>query len=55
MSVVMKSFERLMLAHLKDFTGPLLGTLDFAYRANMGLHYILQHLEQTRDLCEDPL
>ncbi len=51
-SVVMKSFERLMLAHLKDITGPLLDPLLFAYRANrsvddavnMGLHYIFQHL-----------
>ncbi len=49
-SVVMKSFERLVLAHLKDSTGPL----QFAYRANrsvddavnMGLHYILQHLDR---------
>ncbi|KAI3368296.1 hypothetical protein L3Q82_008008 [Scortum barcoo] len=31
MSVVMKSFERLVLAHLKDITGPLLDTLQFAY------------------------
>ncbi len=54
MSVGMKSFERLMLAHLKDSTGPLLDTLQFAYRANrsvddavnMGLHYILQHLDK---------
>ena len=48
-SVVMKSFQRLMLSHLKDITGPL----QFAYRANrsaddavnMGLHYILHHLD----------
>ncbi len=33
-SVVMKSFERLVLAHLKDITGPLLDPLQFAYRAN---------------------
>ncbi len=53
-SVVMKSFERLVLAHLKDSTGPLLDPLQFAYRANrsvddavnMGLHYILQHLDR---------
>ncbi|KAI3367746.1 hypothetical protein L3Q82_026590, partial [Scortum barcoo] len=31
MSVVMKSFERLVLAHLKDITGPLLDPLQFAY------------------------
>ncbi|KAL0202259.1 hypothetical protein M9458_000277, partial [Cirrhinus mrigala] len=51
-SVVMKSFERLVLAYLKDITGPLLDPLQFAYRANrsvddavnMGLHYILLHL-----------
>ncbi|KAI3355866.1 hypothetical protein L3Q82_004418 [Scortum barcoo] len=52
-SVVMKSFERLVLAHLKDITGPLLDPLQFAYQANrsaddavnMELHYILQHLD----------
>ncbi|XP_061131044.1 uncharacterized protein LOC133151771 isoform X1 [Syngnathus typhle] len=51
-SVVMKSFERLVLNHLKEVTGPLLDPLQFAYRANrsvddavnMGLHYILHHL-----------
>ncbi|KAL0148948.1 hypothetical protein M9458_055752 [Cirrhinus mrigala] len=53
-SVVMKSFERLVLAYLKDITGPLLDPLQFAYRANrsvddavnVGLHYILQHLDK---------
>ncbi len=48
-SVAMKSFERLVLAYLKDITGPLLDPLQFAYRANrslddavnMGLHFIL--------------
>ncbi|KAK3545648.1 hypothetical protein QTP70_009096 [Hemibagrus guttatus] len=53
-SVVMKSFERLVLAYLKNITGPLLDPLQFAYRANrsvddavnMGLHYILQHLDK---------
>lgn len=52
-SVVMKSFERLVLRHLKDITGPLLDPLQFAYRTNrlvddavnMGLHYILHHLD----------
>ena len=52
-SVVMKSFERLVLSHLKVITGPLLDPLQFAYRANrsvddavnMGLHYILQQLD----------
>ncbi|XP_051928360.1 uncharacterized protein LOC127604961 [Hippocampus zosterae] len=33
-SVVMKSFERLVLNHLKNVTGPLLDPLQFAYRAN---------------------
>ncbi len=55
-SVVMKSFEKLVLAHLKDNTGPLLDPLQFAYRANrsvddavnMGLHYVLQHLDRPR-------
>ena len=53
-SVAMKSFERLVLAYLKDITGPLLDPLQFAYRANrsvddvvnMGLHYTLQHLDK---------
>ncbi len=53
-SVAMKSFERLFLAYLKASTGPLLDPLQFAYRANrsvddavnMGLHYILQHLDR---------
>ncbi len=54
--VVMKSFEKLVLAYLKDITGPLLDPLHFAYRANrsvddavnMGLHYILKHLDRPR-------
>ncbi|KAL0188490.1 hypothetical protein M9458_015589, partial [Cirrhinus mrigala] len=53
MSVVMKSFEKLVLAYLKNITGPLLDPLQFAYRANrsvdgavnVGLHFILQHLD----------
>ncbi len=53
-SVAMKSFERLVLAYLKDTSGPLLDRLQFAYRANrsvddavnMGLHFILQHLDR---------
>ncbi|KAK3548220.1 hypothetical protein QTP70_005157 [Hemibagrus guttatus] len=54
-TVVMKSFERLVLAYLKNITGPLLDPLQFAYRANrsvddavnMGLHFILQHLDKS--------
>ncbi|KAK3533009.1 hypothetical protein QTP70_006242 [Hemibagrus guttatus] len=54
-SVVMKSFERLVLAYLKNITGPLLDPLQFAYRANrsmddavnVGLHFILQHLDKS--------
>ncbi len=50
----MKSFEKLVLAHLKDITGPSLDPLQFAYRANrsvddavnMGLHYVPQHLDR---------
>ncbi len=53
-SVVMKSFEKLVLAQLKDITGPSLDPLQFAYRANrsvddavnMGLLYVLQHLDR---------
>ncbi|XP_051931224.1 uncharacterized protein LOC127607140 isoform X1 [Hippocampus zosterae] len=51
----MKSFERLVLNHLKNVTGPQLDPLQFAYRANrsvddavnIGLHYILEHLDST--------
>ncbi len=53
-SVVMKSFERLVLAYLKAYTGPLIDPLQLAYRANrsvddavnIGLHFILQHLDR---------
>ncbi|KAL0173659.1 hypothetical protein M9458_029627, partial [Cirrhinus mrigala] len=53
-SVIMKSLEKLVLAYLKDITGPLLDPLQFAYRpnrsvddaVNMGLHFILQHLDR---------
>ncbi|WP_244166816.1 reverse transcriptase domain-containing protein, partial [Aeromonas lusitana] len=53
-SVVMKSFERLVLNHLKTLTNSQLDPLQFAYRANrsvddavnLGLHYILQHLDR---------
>ncbi len=49
MSVVMKSFERLVLAYLKASTGPLQDPLRFSYRSNrsvddavnLGLHFIL--------------
>uniref|UniRef100_A0AAQ6IR24 Reverse transcriptase domain-containing protein n=1 Tax=Anabas testudineus TaxID=64144 RepID=A0AAQ6IR24_ANATE len=49
----MKAFERLVMNHLKDITDPLLDPLQFAYRknrsaddaVNLGLHYILQHLD----------
>ncbi|XP_061612198.1 galactokinase isoform X1 [Phyllopteryx taeniolatus] len=54
-SVIMKSFERLVLDHLKSVTGPLLDPLQFAYQANrsaidavnMGLHFILEHLDSA--------
>ncbi|KAK3548246.1 hypothetical protein QTP70_005811 [Hemibagrus guttatus] len=54
-SVVMKLFDRLVLAYLKNITGPLLDPLQFVYRANrsvddavnMGLHFILQHLDKS--------
>ncbi|KAK9541994.1 hypothetical protein VZT92_001998 [Zoarces viviparus] len=49
----MKSYERLVLSHLKTLTDPLLDHLQFAYRANrsvddavnMAHHFILQHLD----------
>ncbi len=52
--VVTKSFEKLVLAYLKDITGPLLDPLKFAFRANrsvddavnMGLYFFLQHLDR---------
>ncbi len=63
MSVVMKSFEKLVLAHLKDITGPSLDPLQFAYRANRFVERCSQHVtvlcaatsRQTRGLCEDPV
>ncbi len=53
-SVVMKSFEGLVLAYLKASTGPLLDPLQFAYRAirsvddaaNTWLYFVLQHLDR---------
>ncbi len=53
-SVVMKSFQRLVWAYLMASTGPKQDPLQFAYRANrsvddavnMGLHFILQHLDR---------
>ncbi len=59
MCVVVKSFEKLVLAHLKDITGSLLDPLQFAYIANRsvddvvntGLHYVLQHLDQWFSKC----
>ncbi len=55
LSVVMKSFEKQVMAHLKEITGPSLDSLQFACRANrsvddavnMGLHYVLQHLDRA--------
>ncbi len=54
-SVVMKSFETLFLAYLKASIGLLLDPRQFAYRANrsvddavnIGLHFILQHLDRS--------
>ena len=51
----MKSFERLVLSHLKSLTDPFLDPLQFAYRANrsvddavnMALHFTLRHLDST--------
>ncbi|XP_070182906.1 uncharacterized protein [Littorina saxatilis] len=55
-SVVMKVLERLVLKYLRAATNHVMDPLQFAYRANrsvddavaLGLHYILQHLEQPR-------
>ncbi len=53
MSVVMKVIWKTDVGHLKDITGPQ-DLLQFTYRANrsvdgavnMGLHYVLQHLDR---------
>ncbi len=49
-SVVMKSFERLVLAYSKDIAGPpavcLPSNRSVDDAVNMGLHYILQHLDK---------
>ncbi len=37
-SVVMKSLEKLVLAYLKDITGPLLDPLQFIYRTNRSVN-----------------
>uniref|UniRef100_A0A8C5GZH2 Reverse transcriptase domain-containing protein n=1 Tax=Gouania willdenowi TaxID=441366 RepID=A0A8C5GZH2_GOUWI len=58
----MKSFERLVLSHLKKITGPLLDPLQFAYRANrsvedavnIGLNYILHHLDSPGTYARIP-
>ncbi len=60
---ITKSFERLVLAYLKDITGPLLDPLQFAYRANrsvddavnMRQHFILQHLDRPGTYVRDPV
>ncbi|XP_053699525.1 uncharacterized protein LOC128746481 [Synchiropus splendidus] len=52
-SVLMKSFERLVLSHLKSITASHLDSLQFAYRANrsvdhavnQALHFVLEHLD----------
>lgn len=62
-SVVFKSFERLLLSHLKDIKGPLLDRLQFTYQADwlvdntvnntVELHYIPHHLKSPRDVRQD--
>lgn len=54
----MKFFERLVLSQLKDIIEPLLDPLQFVCWANrlakvavnMGLHYILHHLNQPASI-----
>lgn len=54
-SAVMKSFERIILNHLKTVTTPLMDPFQFAYRANrsvedtvnLAIHHILNHLESA--------
>ncbi len=62
-SVVMKSFERLVLAHLKDSTGPLLDPPAVCLPTKQACWWCCQHgialqsptSGQTRDLCKDPV
>ena len=64
-SVVMKSFEHLVLSYLKAITDPLLDPLQFAYRANrsvddavnMALRFTFKHLDSpgTWALMQDKL
>ncbi len=60
-SVVMKSFERLVLAHLRDITGCLLDALKFTYQANRSVDdatwtaLYSATLWLHRDICEDPV
>ncbi|KAK0134576.1 RNA-directed DNA polymerase from mobile element jockey [Merluccius polli] len=52
-SVVMKSFERLVLSHLKDITDPFLDPLQFTYRANRSVDDAVNlalHLHQVEFL-----
>ena len=54
-SVIMKTFERLVLQYLKTCIPPSFDPFQFAYRANrsvedaisMGLYHVLKHLEKT--------
>ncbi len=58
-SVLMKSFERLVLSHIKVSTDPLLDPLQFVYRAkrsvdnavNMTLHGLLHPQEPMPGSC----
>ncbi|KAF7645104.1 hypothetical protein LDENG_00210010 [Lucifuga dentata] len=59
----MKSFERLVLSHLKATTDPLLDPLQFTYRANRSVDGCCQHGSPLhppapglpRNLCQDPV
>ncbi|KAK3512214.1 hypothetical protein QTP70_001111 [Hemibagrus guttatus] len=49
----MKSFERLVLAYLKNITGPLLDPLQFAYRANSSIcQWITSFLTDRQQLVK---
>ncbi len=62
-SVAMKSFERLVLAYLKDTSGPLLDPPAVCLQSKQVCGRCSQHgtalhpaaSGQTRDLCEDPV
>ena len=52
-SVVMKSFERLVLSHLKSITDPLLDPLQFAYRGNRSVDDAVNMAHRNTSLWQE--